>query len=412
MKAFALESLPSCTILKFGGSSVGSHVRIQAVAQIIRRHFEASNRRLVVVVSAMGDTTDDLIELAQRVSPNASTLGYRREMDMLLSTGERVSMALLSMALADLGLQAVSFTGSQSGIITTSAHGEARISEIRPIRLLETLEKKKIAIVAGFQGVSPEKEITTLGRGGSDTSAVALGAALHADAVHIYTDVDGVYTADPRKVPGARRIPRLSWEQAYLAASRGAQVLHARCLEVAQKHRIPVQVLSSFIDNPVGTWIDAGEERTRMNNNLEDPKILTLSFQKGLVRARATSDALAAAVLQATLQERRLKYLGFKFSADAVELLVESTRWSDFASLLPSAEVQQDVARLSIMGTGLTVASALHETLTQQIKSLELKILSIDVSESCVEILAPLQQGLDALTRALHARFLEDATKN
>jgi aspartate kinase len=410
MKAFALDSLPPCTVLKFGGSSVGSHVRIQAVAQIIRKHYQASNGRIVVVVSAMGDTTDDLIELAHKVSPKAGTLAYRREMDMLLSTGERVSMALLSMALADLDLQAVSFTGSQSGIITTSSHGEARISEIRPIRLLETLEKKKIAIVAGFQGVSPEKEITTLGRGGSDTSAVALGAALRAESVHIYTDVDGVYTADPRKVPGARRIPRLSWEQAYFAASRGAQVLHARCLEVAQKHRIPVQVLSSFIDDPVGTWIDAGEEGiSAMDQNLEAPKILTLSFQKGLVRAVVRTDA---SQLQSAMQERRLKYLGFKSTGPQIELLVEAPRWSDFESLLPNAEVQQDMARLSIVGTGLTVASSLHDFLTQQIKSLDLKILSIEVSDACVELIAPLQPALESLTRTLHAKFLEDGPKS
>jgi len=194
-------------VLKFGGSSVGSPDRIRRVAKIIQSH-EKSGDSIVVVVSAMGDTTDELIALAKKVSPKAEDLSHRREMDMLLTTGERISMALLSMALADLGLSAISLTGSQSGIITSSEFGEALIKEIKPIRIREALSQRKIVIVAGFQGVSEEKEITTLGRGGSDTSAVALGIALQAKQVVIYTDVDGFFSADPRKVPEAKKLMR------------------------------------------------------------------------------------------------------------------------------------------------------------------------------------------------------------
>ncbi len=240
-------------VLKFGGSSVATPNHIQRVAKIIRAyrtHFPSDS--LVVVVSAMADTTDDLIALAEKVSPHAHDNKHRREMDMLLTSGERISMSLLSMALFDLGLSAQSFTGSQSGIITDTVHGEARISEIKPIRIVESLAQNKICIVAGFQGVSREKEVTTLGRGGSDTTAVALGASLNASEVIIFTDVDGVYPFDPRKTKPREIKPfeQISWPMAIELGYRGAQVLHPRCIELAWRNKIPVRVKSSFIDNP------------------------------------------------------------------------------------------------------------------------------------------------------------------
>jgi aspartate kinase len=243
----------SVRILKFGGSSVASPVHIQRVAKIIsayKQQFPLDS--IIVVVSAMGDTTDELIALAEKVSPRALKNTHRREMDMLLTSGERISMALLSMALFDLGLSAQSFTGSQSGIITDTVHGEARIAEIRPSRLVESLEQKKIAIVAGFQGVSREKEVTTLGRGGSDTSAVALGVALKACEVIIFTDVDGVYPFDPRKKSDIEihAFDKISYQIAIEMGYRGAQVLHPRCIELAWKNNIPVRVKSSYIEKP------------------------------------------------------------------------------------------------------------------------------------------------------------------
>ena len=242
-------------VQKYGGSSVADAERIKRVAERIVE-AKRSGDDVVVVVSAMGDTTDDLISLAQQVSP----LPGGREMDMLLTSGERISMALLAMAIANLGLQAKSFTGSQAGIITDSSHGRARIIDVTPGRIREALDEGHIVIVAGFQGVSVEsKDITTLGRGGSDTTAVALAAALGADVCEIYTDVDGVYTADPRLVPHARKLHHISYEEMLEMAACGAGVLMLRCVEYARRQGIPIHVRSSFSGH-TGTWVTGGEQ--------------------------------------------------------------------------------------------------------------------------------------------------------
>ena len=237
-------------VQKYGGSSVADAEGIKRVATRIVDTKRAGHD-VVVVVSAMGDTTDDLRDLAQQVSP----LPPPRELDMLLTAGERISMALLAMAIANLGHQARSYTGSQAGVITDSVHGKARIIDITPGRIRDALDKGAIVIVAGFQGVSQDtKEITTLGRGASDTTAVALGAALEAEVVEIYTDVDGVFSADPRIVPTAHRLPRISYEEMLEMAACGAKVLHLRCVEYARRYDIPVHVRSSFSMNE-GTWV-------------------------------------------------------------------------------------------------------------------------------------------------------------
>ncbi len=237
-------------VQKYGGSSVADAEGIKRVAGRIVDTRKAGHD-VVVVVSAMGDTTDDLRDLAQQVSP----LPPPRELDMLLTAGERISMALLAMAIANLGHQARSYTGSQAGVITDSAHGKARIIDITPGRIRDALDTGAIVIVAGFQGVSQDtKEITTLGRGASDTTAVALGAALEAEVVEIYTDVDGVFSADPRIVPSARRLPSISYEEMLEMAACGAKVLHLRCVEYARRYGIPVHVRSSFSTRE-GTWV-------------------------------------------------------------------------------------------------------------------------------------------------------------
>ncbi|MGF1648705.1 MAG: aspartate kinase [Kineosporiaceae bacterium] len=237
-------------VQKYGGSSVSDAEAVKRVARRIVRARD-SGYRVCVVVSAMGDTTDDLIDLAQRVTPHPPG----RELDMLLTAGERISMALLAMAIANLGHEARSFTGSQAGVITDSVHGRARIIDVTPGRIRAALDDGAVAIVAGFQGVSQNtKDITTLGRGGSDTTAVALAAALGADACEIYTDVDGVFTADPRIVPTARRIARISSEEMLEMAASGAKVLHLRCVEYARRYGVPVHVRSSFSDRP-GSWV-------------------------------------------------------------------------------------------------------------------------------------------------------------
>ena len=237
-------------VQKYGGSSVADAGGIKRVAQRIVATRKAGHS-VVVVVSAMGDTTDELVDLATQVSP----LPPGRELDMLLTAGERISMALVAMAIANLGLEGRSFTGSQAGVITDSAHGKARIIDVTPGRIRGALDEGAIPIVAGFQGVSQDgKDITTLGRGGSDTTAVALAAALGADVCEIYTDVDGVFTADPRLVPGARRIPRISYEEMLEMAACGAKILMLRCVEYARRYGIPVHVRSSF-SNRNGTWV-------------------------------------------------------------------------------------------------------------------------------------------------------------
>ncbi len=237
-------------VQKYGGSSVADAESIKRVAQRIVAAKKNGND-VVVAVSAMGDSTDELIDLARQVSP----LPRGRELDMLLTAGERISMALLAMAIANLGVEAQSFTGSQAGVVTTSAHGKARIIDVTPGRIRQALDQGMVAIVAGFQGVSQDsRDVTTLGRGGTDTTAVALAAALDAEVCEIYTDVDGIYTADPRLAPSARLIRRISYAEMMELAACGSKVLHLRSVEYARRYGIPIHVRSSFSGRQ-GTWV-------------------------------------------------------------------------------------------------------------------------------------------------------------
>jgi len=247
-------------VQKYGGTSVGTPERIQRVAQRVARARRAGHD-LVIVVSAMADATDDLIALAAKVVPNARK-DHPRELDMLLTAGERIAMALLAMAIRELGVEAISLTGSQAAIITDETHTGARIQEVRATRVREELNAGRVVIVAGFQGVSRlTKEVTTLGRGGSDTTAVALAAALPADRCDIYTDVDGVYTSDPRRVKNARLIPRIDFQEMVELATSGAQVMHPRAVEIGARYNVPIRVLSSFHDDDeVGTLITMRDE--------------------------------------------------------------------------------------------------------------------------------------------------------
>lgn len=237
-------------VMKFGGSSVENAESIKRVAKRVLQSQQSGNE-VVVVISAMGDTTDELMDLALQVSP----IPAPRELDMLLTTGERQSAALLAMALSDLGGTAKSYTGSQAGVITTGKHGDARILDITPGRIEDALGDGAIVIVAGFQGVSRStKDVTTLGRGASDTTAVALAASLNADYCEIYTDVDGIFTADPRICSSARHVPEISYDEMLEMAACGAKILHLRCVEYARREGVPVHVRSSFTDRP-GTWV-------------------------------------------------------------------------------------------------------------------------------------------------------------
>ena len=263
-------------VQKYGGSSVADADGIKRVAQRIVA-TRKSGHAVVVVVSAMGDTTDELRDLASQVSP----LPPGRELDMLLTAGERISMALLAMAIANLGLEGRSFTGSQAGVITDSAHGKARIIDVTPGRIQIALDDGAIPIVAGFQGVSQDsKDITTLGRGASDTTAVALAAALGADVCEIYTDVDGVFTADPRIVPSARRIPRISYEEMLEMAACGAKVLMLRCVEYARRFDIPIHVRSSFSSRE-GTWVTGVPQQQTEEGEMEQAIISGVAHDRG-----------------------------------------------------------------------------------------------------------------------------------
>jgi len=355
-------------VLKFGGTSVGSPEKIRRVAKIIQEHSK-STPNLVVVVSAMGDTTDHLVSLASQVSPQYDKLEYRREMDMLLSSGERISMALLSLALGDLGVNSVSLTGSQSGIITDSVHGEARIAEIKPTRIPEYFSKKKVVIVAGFQGVSREKEITTLGRGGSDTSAVALGAALNAADVYIYTDVDGFFSADPQKVSKAVLYKKIGWDFAIVAAERGAEVLHPRCVELAAKFGIRLKVLSALesAKNKEGTTVEGF-----MFEMLEGPKIISVSMQRDLVlykKANVSQDSVAD--IKAKLDSAGIRQLHFSYLYGTLSVLVEKSQSTAMDAMLKeNSQQEKNLCRLSVVGTGLNragpVVQQIEKILAQQ----------------------------------------------
>lgn len=251
-----------CIVLKFGGASVSSPEAFASIADIIL-HRRSVFKQVVVVVSAMGDTTDELIALAHKVNPNPP----RRELDMLVSVGERISIALLAMALAAKNTEAISFTGSQSGILTTNDHANAKIISVKPQRLLPQLENGKIVIVAGFQGMSQGGDITTLGRGGSDTTAVALAIALQAEKVEFYKDVNGIYDKDPKKYSGAKLLNKLSYKEAYAIMEQGAQVLHARCVRLAEKNCLPLKVLpfNNFLDEKLGTTI---QDTVKLKNTI------------------------------------------------------------------------------------------------------------------------------------------------
>ena len=326
-------------VQKYGGSSVSDAAAVKRVAQRI----VASSRdghEVVVVVSAMGDTTDELLDLAGQVSP----LPAGRELDMLLTAGERISMALLAMAIGDLGHQARSFTGSQAGVITTSAHGSARIIDVTPGRIRQALDGGAVAIVAGFQGVSQDsKDITTLGRGGSDTTAVALAAALGADVCEIYTDVDGIFTADPRIVPAARRIPRITYEEMLEMAACGAKVLHLRCVEYARRYGLPIHVRSSF-STLDGTWVTnrpEGSDQTDMEQPIisgvahdrSEAKITIVGVPDKVGEAATIFQAVAAA-------EINLDMIVQNVSAAA-------TNRTDISFTLPNADGRRALQALS-----------------------------------------------------------------
>ncbi len=337
-------------VQKYGGSSVADADSIKRVAQRIVESKRAGND-VCVVVSAMGDTTDELLELANEVSP----LPSGRELDMLLTAGERISMALLAMAIGNLGLDARSFTGSQAGVITDSSHGKAKIIDVTPGRIEQALEAGAIAIVAGFQGVSQDsKDITTLGRGGSDTTAVALAAALHAEVCEIYSDVDGVFTADPRIVAAARKRDRVSYEEMLEMAACGAKILHLRCVEYARNYTIPIHVRSSF-SHKDGTWIADYTEDEQMEQ----------AIIAGVAHDRSEAKITVVGVPDKVGEAARI----FEALSDAqinIDMIVQNisaaaTSLTDISFTLPRADGQTAMSALAALREEIGYDSLLYD---------------------------------------------------
>lgn len=399
----------ACVVQKYGGTSVGNADRIKHVAERVVRTAD-EDRSVCVVVSAMGNTTDELIELAARVS----TRPHPRELDMLLTAGERIAMALLSMAIAELGREAISFTGSQAGILTDTAHGRARITEVRAHRVEEALQQGKIAIVAGFQGVSPEAHVTTLGRGGSDTTAVALAATLAAEACEIYTDVGGVYTADPRIVPLARKLNVLSHVEMLELSAAGARVLMVRAVEYARNYGIPIHVRSSFTDAP-GTWVrketetmekaiisgiahDSSEAKVTITGVPDRPGIAAQLF-----RTLATEGINVDMIVQNVASEGNtdISFTVPRGDLDSAEPVIDA-----IAKQIGARKVatDPDVAKISLVGAGMRthpgVAAQMFETLAEAGINIEI------ISTSSIRISCVVRgDKIERAVRAVHDAF-------
>jgi aspartate kinase len=401
-------------VQKYGGSSVADAEGIKRVAQRIVDCKRAGND-VVVVVSAMGDTTDELIDLAQQVSP----LPTGRELDMLLTAGERISMALLAMAIGNLGQEARSYTGSQAGVITDSVHGRAKIIDVTPGRLERALEKGAIAIVAGFQGVSQDtKDITTLGRGGSDTTAVALAAALHADVCEIYSDVDGVFTADPRIVPTARKRDVISYEEMLEMAACGAKILHLRCVEYARRYQIPIHVRSSF-SHKTGTWIADQKEGTDMEQAIiagvahdrSEAKITVVGVPDKVGEAARIFEALAAAevnldmvVQNVSAASTNLTDISFTLPRDDGQHAMSALAHIKDAVGYDSLLYDDQIGKVSLIGAGMRSHPGITAKFFAALAGAGVNIEMISTSEIRISVIVDEIQVDDAVA-ATHTAF-------
>lgn len=396
-------------VQKYGGSSVANVERIQKVAQRVVGYGK-KGCRLVIVVSALGDTTDELIELADKINSNPS----QREMDMLLSTGEQISVALLAMAIHKLGAQAISFTGSQVGIITDTSHTQARIIKINGNKIKEELKKGSIVIVAGFQGVTLNQDITTLGRGGSDLTAVALAKELKADACEIYTDVEGIYTTDPRIEPQARKIKEITYDEMLEMASLGAQVMQARSIEVAKKFDVPLHVRSSFnaksgtmiikevkkMEDVVvnGVTLNKNEAKITLCGVLDKPGVAVKLF-KNLADAGVSVDMIVQNV-----SHTRSTDISFTIAKSESAKAARITKI--VAGKIGAGEVllDEDIARVSIVGVGMKshrgVAAKMFGILADNKINIEM-ISTSDISISCIIK----KKNAEIAVRKLHKEF-------
>ena len=400
----------SLIVQKFGGSSVANAERVMNVASIVTDTYAKGND-VVVVVSAQGDTTDDLIEKANEINPKAS----KREKDMLLAAGEQISISLLAMAIEKLGYHAVSLLGWQAGFNTTSAHTSARIRKVEPDRIKKELDKKNIVIVAGFQGISKYGDITTLGRGGSDTSAVAIAAAMHADLCQIFTDVEGVYTAGPRKVKNAKKLQEISYDEMLELATLGAQVLNNRSVEMAKKYNIELEVLSSMT-KASGTIV---KEKTKMEKMLISgvakdtdvarisvmgvPNIPGLAFK--MFSKLSAKDINVDIILQSIGHDGK-KDISFTVAKNRGEEAVALMK--EYTENLGAEEILYDdkVAKISIVGAGMESHAGVATKMFEALYDAQVNIQMISTSEIKVSVLID-SADADKAVSAIHSKFFD-----
>ena len=399
-------------VQKFGGSSVADADKIRNVARIVTETYRKGHS-VVVVLSAQGDTTDDLIAKAGEINPNAS----KREMDMLLATGEQISIALCAMAIERMGYQAISLTGWQAGMLTDSAYSAARIKRVRTERIQKELDKKKIVLVAGFQGINKYDDITTLGRGGSDTSAVALATALHADLCQIYTDVDGVYTADPRKVTGTHKLDEITYDEMLELASLGAQVLHNRSVEMAKRYNVNLEVLSSFSGKP-GTKVKEvvkTMEKTHVSGVAKDKEVARIALI-GLVDQPGIAFKIFSLLARKNINvDIILQSIGRDGSKDISFTVAEGDAQSARELMeenkevigCKAIEVSTEVAKVSIVGAGMANNAGVACKMFEALFSAGININMISTSEIKVSVLVD-ERDADRAVQAIHDRFFSE----
>ncbi len=397
-------------VQKFGGSSVANAERVFNVARIVTDTYKEGNS-VVVVVSAQGDTTDDLIDKANEINPNAS----KRERDMLLASGEQISIALLAMAIEKLGYPVVSLLGWQAGFQTSSAYTSARIKRVVPDRIQKEIDKKNIVVVAGFQGINKYDDLTTLGRGGSDTSAVAIAAAMHADLCQIYTDVKGVYTADPRKVPNARKLETISYDEMLELATLGAQVLNNRSVEMAKKYNIELEVLSSLEKEP-GTIVKEATKMEKMlisgvakDKDVARVSIIGLPDRPGLafkVFSKVSAANINVDIILQSIGRDGTKDIAFTVAQDKAAETEQILK--DYLLPLGAKEVKADtgVAKVSIVGAGMESHAGVATKMFEALMDAQINIKMISTSEIKVSVLID-ENDADNAVKAIHEKFFD-----
>ena len=401
----------SLIVQKFGGSSVANAERVFNVARIVTDTYKKGNS-VVVVVSAQGDTTDDLIEKANEINPDAS----KREKDMLLAAGEQISVALLAMAIEKLGYPVVSLLGWQAGFYTTSAYTSARIKKVKTDRISKELDKKNIVIVAGFQGVNKYEDVTTLGRGGSDTSAVAIAAAMHADLCQIFTDVEGVYTADPRKVKNAAKLDYISYDEMLELATLGAQVLNNRSVEMAKKYNIELEVLSSLTNAP-GTIVKEAAKMEKMlisgvakDTNVARISVVGVPDNPGLafkMFSKLSQKNINVDIILQSIGRDGTKDISFTVAKDNAKEAKEAME--EYVANVGGKAVLVDekVAKISIVGAGMESHAGVATKMFEALYDAQINIRMISTSEIKVSVLID-EKNADAAVNAIHSKFFDD----